>query len=62
MTKEQLKDLSKTNSINKEAAFDFIKHVLRVFTYEVPDADNDYSRGYRDGIKQVESEIFEDEK
>jgi hypothetical protein len=45
-----------------ENVLKFLQQVKRVFNYEIPPTDNEYSRGFRDGIKQVESEIFDEEK
>jgi len=39
----------------------FLQQVYRVFDFELPDKDNSYTRGYNDGIKQIESEIFDEE-
>lgn len=39
----------------------FLQQVYRVFDFELPDKDNSYTRGYNDGIKQIESEIFDAE-
>ena len=39
----------------------FLKQVQRVFHFEKPDTDNAYTRGYNDGIRQLESEIFDEE-
>ena len=38
----------------------FLQQVQRVFHFQKPDLDNRYSRGYLDGIQQIESEIFDD--
>lgn len=39
----------------------FLKQVQRVFNFQKPDPDNNYSKGYNDGIKQLESEIFDED-
>lgn len=36
----------------------FVKQVQRVFNFEMPEVTGNYSKGYYDGIRQVESEIF----
>lgn len=36
----------------------FLKQVYRVFHFQTPDPDNNFTKGYNAGIKQIESEIF----